>query len=111
LSFADLGIRAELLRATEWLGFEHPTRIQRAAIPPFMHGRDVLATAVTGRGKTAAFLLPILHNLMEKRRGTIGALVVAPTRKLAAQIADHLRAECWSTTAVLPPDFTSVRNS
>ncbi len=56
-----------------------------------MQGRDVLATAVTGSGKTAAFLLPILHNLLEKRRGTTRALVVAPTRELAAQIADHLR--------------------
>ncbi len=73
------------------MGFEHPTPIQRAAIPPLMQGRDVLATAVTGSGKTAAFLLPILHDLLGKRRGTTRALVVAPTRELAAQIAEHLR--------------------
>jgi len=91
MSFEELGLHAELLKATQRMGFEHPTPIQRAAIPPLMQGRDVLATAVTGSGKTAAFLLPILHNLLEKRRGTTRALVVAPTRELAAQIADHLR--------------------
>lgn len=90
MSFAELGLHAELLKSTQKLGFDQPTPIQRAAIPPLMQGRDVLATAMTGSGKTAAFLLPILHNLMGKRRGTTRALVVAPTRELAAQIADHL---------------------
>jgi len=91
MSFAELGLDAELLKATQRMGFEHPTPIQRAAIPPLMEGRDVLATAVTGSGKTAAFLLPILHRLKGKRRGTTRALVVAPTRELAAQITEHLR--------------------
>ena len=91
MSFAEFGLRTELLQATQRMGFEHPTPIQRAAIPPLMQGRDVLATAVTGSGKTAAFLLPILHDLLGKRRGTTRALVVAPTRELAAQIAEHLR--------------------
>ncbi len=91
MSFADFGLHAELVRATQQMGFEDPTPIQRAAIPPLMQGRDVLATAMTGSGKTAAFLLPILHNLLAKRRGTTRALVVAPTRELAAQIAEHLR--------------------
>ncbi|HYL80148.1 MAG TPA: DEAD/DEAH box helicase [Candidatus Acidoferrum sp.] len=91
MSFAELGLHADLVKVTQGLGFEHPTPIQRLAIPPLMQGRDVLATAVTGSGKTAAFLLPILHDLMGKRRGTTRALVMAPTRELAAQIADHLR--------------------
>ncbi|MBP1780100.1 MAG: putative ATP-dependent helicase with P-loop hydrolase domain (rhlE) [candidate division NC10 bacterium] len=91
MSFAELGLNEALLRATQRMGFEHPTPIQRMAIPPLMQDRDVLATAMTGSGKTAAFLLPILHNLMGKRRGTTRALVVAPTRELAAQIAEHLR--------------------
>jgi ATP-dependent RNA helicase RhlE len=91
MSFAELGLDAELLKATQRMGFEHPTPIQRLAIPPLMEGRDVLATAVTGSGKTAAFLLPILHRLKGERRGTTRALVVAPTRELAAQIAEHLR--------------------
>ncbi len=91
MSFAEFGLHADLVEATRRMGFEHPTPIQRAAIPPLMQGRDVLATAVTGSGKTAAFLLPILHDLLGKRRGTTRALVVAPTRELAAQIAEHLR--------------------
>ena len=91
MSFEELGLHPELVQATQRLGFEHPTPIQQAAIPPLMQGRDVLATAVTGSEKTAAFLLPILHNLLEKRRGITRALVVAPTRELAAQISDHLR--------------------
>ena len=91
MSFEELGLHPELVQATRRLGFEHPTPIQQAAIPPLMQGRDVLATAVTGSGKTAAFLLPILHNLLKKRRGITRALVVAPTRELAAQISDHLR--------------------
>ena len=91
MSFAELGLHADLVKVTQRLGFEHPTPIQRLAIPPLMQGRDVLATAVTGSGKTAAFLLPILHDLMGKRRGTTRALVVAPTRELAAQIAEHVR--------------------
>jgi ATP-dependent RNA helicase RhlE len=90
MSFAEFGLDVELLKATERMGFEHPTPIQRAAIPPLMQGRDVLATAMTGSGKTAAFLLPILHHLKGKRRGTTRALVVAPTRELAAQITEHL---------------------
>jgi ATP-dependent RNA helicase RhlE len=97
MSFEELGLHPALLQATQQLGFAHPTPIQRAAIPPLMQGRDVLATAVTGSGKTAAFLLPILHRLLEKRRGTTRALVVAPTRELAAQIADHLHALAGQT--------------
>ena len=91
MSFAEFGLHTDLLKATQRMGFAHPTPIQRAAIPPLMQGRDILATAVTGSGKTAAFLLPILHHLLGKRRGTTRALVVAPTRELAAQIAEHLR--------------------
>ena len=91
MSFAELGLHAGLVRATQQMGFDHPTPIQRAAIPPLLEGRDVLATAVTGSGKTAAFLLPILHDLLQKRRGTTRALVVVPTRELAVQIAEHLR--------------------
>jgi ATP-dependent RNA helicase RhlE len=72
------------------MGFTVPTPIQNDAIAPAMEGRDVLACAMTGSGKTAAFLLPILHRLMEKPRGTTRALVLAPTRELAAQIVEHL---------------------
>ncbi|MBM4397459.1 MAG: DEAD/DEAH box helicase [Deltaproteobacteria bacterium] len=72
------------------MGFSTPTPIQGIAIPPLMQGRDVLAAAATGSGKTAAFVLPILHRLADRPRGTTRALVLAPTRELAAQICDHL---------------------
>jgi ATP-dependent RNA helicase RhlE len=74
------------------MGFTRPTPIQADAIPPAMQGRDVLACAMTGSGKTAAFLLPILHHLIGKKRGVTRALVVTPTRELAAQIEEHARA-------------------
>src|SRR6185503_9925454 len=62
------------------------------AIPPAMSGRDVLACAMTGSGKTIAFLLPILHRLLSKPRGTTRALIITPTRELAAQILEELNA-------------------
>lgn len=68
------------------MGFVRPTPIQEKAIPQALTGRDLLACAATGSGKTAAFLLPILHQLMDKPRGTTRALVLAPTRELALQI-------------------------
>ncbi len=91
-SFSSFGLNPSLLKALDEIGFETPTPIQGLAIPPLMEGRDVLASAATGSGKTAAFLLPILHRLAGKPRGTTRALVLAPTRELAQQIADHLKA-------------------
>jgi ATP-dependent RNA helicase RhlE len=88
--FASFGLSAELLRGVQELGFVEPTPIQIQAIPPAMAGRDVLACAMTGSGKTAAFLLPILQRLRERPSGTTRALVLTPTRELAAQIAEHL---------------------
>ncbi len=89
--FSDFGLHPDLLRGVESLGFIQPTPIQNDAIPPALAGRDVLACAMTGSGKTAAFLLPILHRLLDKPRGTTRALVLAPTRELAAQIVEHLK--------------------
>ncbi|HEU4439238.1 MAG TPA: DEAD/DEAH box helicase, partial [Methylomirabilota bacterium] len=86
MSFADFSLHPDLLRGVAALGFQAPTPIQRDAIPPALAGRDVLACAMTGSGKTAAFLLPILQRLMTLPRGTTRALIVAPTRELAAQI-------------------------
>ncbi len=91
MSFTTFTLHPELLRAVARLGFTTPTPIQWDAIPPAMAGRDVLACAVTGSGKTAAFLLPILHRLIGTPRGTTRALVITPTRELAAQIDDHRR--------------------
>ncbi len=91
-SFSSFGLNPGLLKALDDIGFETPTPIQSLSIPPLMEGRDVLASAATGSGKTAAFLLPILHRLADKPRGKTRALVLAPTRELAQQIADHLKA-------------------
>jgi len=88
LSFSTLNLHASLSRALGDLGFEKPTPIQAEAIPAGLTGRDVLASAKTGSGKTAAFLLPILHRLLAEPRGTTRALVLTPTRELAAQIAE-----------------------
>src|SRR3989442_14174896 len=90
MPFTGLGIDPALLRATRELGFTRPTPIQADAIPPALAGRDVLACAMTGSGKTAAFLLPILHRLIDKPRRTTRALVLTPTRELAAQILEDL---------------------
>jgi ATP-dependent RNA helicase RhlE len=86
MSFVSLDLHPSLLRAVDALGFTAPTPVQRSAIPPARDGRDVLACAATGTGKTAAFLLPIMHRLLPGRRRATRALVLAPTRELAAQI-------------------------
>src|SRR3954470_16608493 len=91
MPFTALKLHPTLLEGLKDLGFRRPTPIQIAAIPPALEGRDVLACAMTGSGKTAAFLLPILHRLIAKPRGTTRALVLTPTRELAAQIEEHLR--------------------
>ncbi len=90
MSFSGLNLHPLLERGIKELGFRRPTRIQSDAIPPGLAGRDVLATAMTGSGKTAAFLLPILHALMSRPRGTTRALVLTPTRELSAQILGDL---------------------
>ncbi|HEU0013970.1 MAG TPA: DEAD/DEAH box helicase, partial [Longimicrobium sp.] len=91
MSFDTLGLRPELLRAVSDLGFTQPTPIQAQTITPGLEGRDLLACAMTGSGKTAAFLLPILQRLAEKPRGKTRALILSPTRELAAQIHEHLQ--------------------
>ncbi|MGH7447186.1 MAG: DEAD/DEAH box helicase [Longimicrobiales bacterium] len=84
-NFHGLGLNAELIRAVEELGFTRPTPVQADAIPPALAGRDVLACAMTGSGKTAAFLLPILQRLNDRPAGRTRALILSPTRELAAQ--------------------------
>jgi ATP-dependent RNA helicase RhlE len=92
MPFSKFGIHPDLLRGVKELGFTRPTPIQQDAIPPALSGRDVLACAMTGSGKTAAFLLPIQTRLMTGRRGVTRALILTPTRELAAQIDEHARA-------------------
>ena len=90
MPFATLKLDKSLLQGVKDLGFSRPTPIQLDAIPPAMAGRDVLACAMTGSGKTAAFLLPILNHLLARPRRTTRALVLTPTRELAAQILAEL---------------------
>src|SRR5207253_7968421 len=90
MSFTSFNLHTDLLRGLGALGFTVPTPIQKEAIPPVSEGRDVLACAMTGSGKTAAFLLPILQHAIGGPRAT-RALVLAPTRELAAQIDEHRR--------------------
>ena len=86
MPFTSLGLAPALLRAVTDLGWTKPTPIQLDAIPPARDGRDLLACAMTGSGKTAAFLLPMLHRLGERPTRATRALVVTPTRELAAQV-------------------------
>jgi len=89
VAFTNLHIHADLLKGIRELGFTRPTPIQAEAVPPALEGRDLLACAQTGSGKTIAFLLPILHRLMNKPRRTTRALILTPTRELAAQILEE----------------------
>ena len=93
--FSKIGLSAELLRAVEKQGYKEATPIQQQAIPLILDGRDVLAGAQTGTGKTAGFTLPLLQRLQDSdpqgQRRHIRALVLVPTRELAAQVADSVR--------------------
>jgi len=109
VKFSALKLHPTLLRGVEDLKFERPTPIQSQAIPPALKGRDLLACAVTGSGKTAAFLLPILHELTDKPRGTTRALVIAPTRELALQIVDDLNALARHTGIKGAPVYGGVK--
>src|SRR5579872_1247019 len=91
MSFTDLGLAPELLRALAEKGYTAPTPIQLQAIPAVLAGRDVLAGAQTGTGKTAAFVLPILQRLGCTRGRVPRALILTPTRELAAQVAESAR--------------------
>jgi ATP-dependent RNA helicase RhlE len=108
LPFSHFKLHPELLRGLKDLGFVKPTAIQAEAIPPALEGRDLLACAMTGSGKTAAFLLPILHQLIGKPRGTTRALVLTPTRELAAQIAEDLAALAIHTPLTCAAIFGGV---
>lgn len=89
--FSGLMLDPRLLSAVTDLGFTSPTPVQKSAIPAGMSGRDVLGCAATGSGKTAAFMLPILQRLTKLERGVTRALIVVPTRELAAQVEEHTR--------------------
>jgi ATP-dependent RNA helicase RhlE len=108
MPFSHFDLHPDLLKGLKDLGFVRPTPIQSDAIPPAMAGRDVLACAMTGSGKTVAFLLPILHKLFAKKRGTTRALVLTPTRELAAQILEDLNGVATHTPLTAAAVFGGV---
>ena len=91
MNFSELGLKPELVTAVTEKGYTEPTPIQLAAIPAVLGGRDVLAGAQTGTGKTAGFVLPILQRLGTRGTGAPRALILTPTRELAAQVAESVR--------------------
>lgn len=93
MTFEDLKLHPDILKGIRHIGFETPTPIQEQAIPAVLSGRDVIASAQTGSGKTAAFVLPILHRLLSTPRTKPGirTLILSPTRELALQSTDHLK--------------------
>jgi len=108
LPFTSLKLHPSLLAGIKELGFARPTPIQADAVPPALAGRDVLACAMTGSGKTAAFGLPILHRLIDKPRGITRALIITPTRELAAQIVEDLQDLAVHTPVTAAPVFGGV---
>ncbi|MDE0722509.1 MAG: DEAD/DEAH box helicase, partial [Flavobacteriales bacterium] len=103
MSFKDLGLNEVVLSALKPLGYENPTPIQEQAIPHVLEGKDILGSAQTGTGKTAAFSLPIVHTLASRPSKTQGrskpirALVLTPTRELASQIEENVRNYCTNS--------------
>ena len=95
MSFESFGLEAEILRAISAQGYTHATPIQQRAIPAILDGKDLMAGAQTGTGKTAGFTLPLLQMLasqpVESGQRPVRALVIAPTRELAAQVQDSIR--------------------
>ena len=93
MSFSKLGLSDPILLAIEEIGYTTATAIQKQAIPVILSGQDLIATAQTGTGKTAAFVLPILEKFKQVRtlRGKrVRALILTPTRELAVQVADNV---------------------
>ena len=92
-SFAEMGLDTRLLRALDSLGYSRPTPVQAATIPKALAGQDLLVSAETGTGKTAAYLLPILHRLVQQAAPASGtaALVLTPTRELCRQVLKHCK--------------------
>jgi len=88
-NFGGLALSASVLRSLDDMGFEEPTPVQVQAIPPLLKGRDLVAQALTGTGKTAAFGIPLIERI-DIKRNVPQAVVLAPTRELAVQVAEQL---------------------
>src|ERR1700759_5386831 len=92
LNFTEFGFDDDLMDGIDAMGYTTATPVQEQVIPPIIAGRDIIAAAQTGTGKTAAFLLPVLHQLLTHKHDahTINAMVIVPTRELAVQISQAL---------------------
>ena len=100
MNFSNFNFHPDLLSGIEASNYETATAVQEAVIPPILAGKDIIASAQTGTGKTAAFLLPVIHRLLS-REGTqksIRALIIVPTRELAIQISQHLEGLAYFTS-------------
>ena len=108
MTFDSLGLKPQILSALKQQGYTQPTPIQAQSIPILLEGFDLLGTAQTGTGKTAAFTIPIIEHLLNapsERRRSIKALVVTPTRELALQVAENAkRYSCLLYTSPSPRD-------
>jgi ATP-dependent RNA helicase RhlE len=97
MGFTRFGLHPDLLQGVHDMGYTRPTPVQEKAIPPILEGRDVAGSAQTGTGKTAAYLLPIVHRLLPLSRGTTRCLILTPTRELAIQVDEQLSALAYHT--------------
>jgi ATP-dependent RNA helicase RhlE len=98
LRFTDFDFHPGLLEGIDASGYETATPVQEKVIPPILAGKDVIASAQTGTGKTAAFLLPMIHRILSNPQdGQVSALVIVPTRELAIQISQHLEGLSYFT--------------
>lgn len=91
MRFEEFGLNEQLLEALSYMGIENATPIQQEAIPVILNGHDIIASAQTGTGKTAAFILPVLHKLAKTHRKGLNTLVIVPTRELAIQIEQQIQ--------------------
>jgi superfamily II DNA/RNA helicase len=98
LNFSDFGFDPDLMEGINAMGFEKPTPIQEQAIPAILNGKDIIGSAQTGTGKTAAFLLPVIQNIIASREASkTRALVIVPTRELAQQIDQQMEGFSYFT--------------
>ncbi len=107
MTFKELKLHEDVLQGLDAMGFEKPTPIQEQSIPIIIDNKDIIAVAQTGTGKTAAFLLPVLHKISEQQvqEGEINTLVISPTRELAVQIDQQLEGLAYFTMATSMPVY------
>jgi superfamily II DNA/RNA helicase len=105
MDFTEFDLHGKLLEATSYMGIKTATLIQEKAIPVIMKGKDLIACAQTGTGKTAAFILPVLNKLIDKKRKGINTLIIVPTRELAIQIDQQIQGFSYFVSANSQPVY------